>query len=41
MTNGSLMKAESIAECSTWIILQYFRPALIDNWSFVFFLVAT
>ena len=27
MTNGSLMKVESIAECS---ILQYFRPALRD-----------
>ena len=24
MTNGSLMKVESIAECSTWSILQYF-----------------
>ena len=24
MTNGSLMKVESIAECSTWNILQYF-----------------
>ena len=28
MTNGSLMKVESIAECSLWSILQYFRPAL-------------
>ena len=27
-TNGSLMKVESIAECSTWSILQYFWPAL-------------
>ena len=33
MTNGSLMKVESIAECSTWSILQYFWPALSDNWS--------
>ena len=24
MTNGSLMKVESIAECSLWGILQYF-----------------
>ena len=42
MTNGSLMKVESIAECSKmkvesiaecspWSILQYFWPALIDN----------
>ena len=31
MTNGSLMlKVESIAECSPWSILQYFRPALSD-----------
>ena len=29
MTNGSLMKVESIAES----ILQYFLPALNDNWS--------
>ena len=36
MTNGSLMKAESIAEWSFWShwsILQYFWPALSDNWS--------
>ena len=33
MTNGSLMKVKSIAECSPWSILQYFRPALSDNWS--------
>ena len=33
MTNGSLMKVESIAECSPWSILQYFRPALSDNLS--------
>ena len=33
MTNGSLMKVESIAECSPWSILQYFQPALCDNWS--------
>ena len=43
-TNGSLMKVESIAECSSWSILQYFWPALSNNqsWktSLVFFLVA-
>ena len=33
MTNGSLMKVESIAEFSTWSILQYFWPALSYNWS--------
>ena len=33
MTNGSLMKVESIAEFSPWSILQYFWPALSDNWS--------
>ena len=33
MTNGSLMKVESIAESSPWSILQYFWPALSDNWS--------
>ena len=33
MTNGSLMKVKSIAECSFWSILQYFWPALSDNWS--------
>ena len=32
MTNGSLMKVESIAECSRWSILLYFGPALSDNW---------
>ena len=32
MTNGSLMKVESIAECSPWRILQYFWPTLTDNW---------
>ena len=32
MENGSLMKVESIAECSPWSILQYFWPALSDNW---------
>ena len=31
MTNGSLMKVKSIAECSPWSILQYFLPALSDN----------
>ena len=35
MTNGSLKKVESIAECSTWSILQYFWPALSDNWSWI------
>ena len=39
MTNGSLMKVESIAE---WSILQYFWPASSNNWSWkpilVFFL---
>ena len=33
MTHGSLMKVQSIAECSPWSILQYFWPALYDNWS--------
>ena len=28
MTNGSLMKVESIAECSKGGILQYFQPSL-------------
>ena len=32
MTNGSLMKVKSIAECSPWSILQYFWPALSNNW---------
>ena len=27
------MKVTSIAECSPWSILQYFLPALSDNWS--------
>ena len=27
------MQVESIAECSPWSILQYFWPALSDNWS--------
>ena len=27
------MKVKSIAECSPWSILQYFWPALSDNWS--------
>ena len=42
MENGSLMKIESIAKCSRWSILQYFRPSLSDNryskTIFVFFL---
>ena len=35
MTNGSLMKVESIAECSPcpWSILQYFWPAFSGSWS--------
>ena len=36
--NGSLMKVKSIAECSHWSILQYFWPALSDNWSWKPFL---
>ena len=31
MTNGNFMKVESIAECSTGNILQYFWPAFSDN----------
>ena len=31
MTNGSLIKVKSIAECSPWSILQYFWPALSDT----------
>ena len=27
------MKVKSIAECSPWSILQYFWPALSNNWS--------
>ena len=30
MTNGSIMKVKSIAECSSQSILQYFWPALSD-----------
>ena len=33
MANGSLIKVESIAECSPWSLLQYFWPALSVNWS--------
>ena len=33
MANGSLMKVESIAECSNGSILQYFWPSLNDNQS--------
>ena len=33
MPNGSLMKVESIAECSPWSMLQYFWPALSDTLS--------
>ena len=32
--NGILMKVKRIAECSPLSILQYFWPALSDNWSF-------
>ena len=32
MTNTTLMKVKSIAECSSWSILQYCWPALSDNW---------
>ena len=32
MENGTLIKVESIAECSPWSILQYFWPALSDTW---------
>ena len=32
MMNGSLMQVKSNAECSPWSILQYFLPALSDNW---------
>ena len=32
MTNGTLMKVKSIAECSPWSILQFFWPTLRDNW---------
>ena len=39
MTNGSLMKVKSIAECSKGSILQYFWPAFRDNWSWNQFLV--
>ena len=31
MTNGSLMKVESIAECSLGAFCNTFRPALSDN----------
>ena len=31
--NSGLMKVKRIAECSPWSILQYFRPALSNNWS--------
>ena len=42
MANGSLMKVESIAECSKGSILQYFLPSFSENRSWkpilVFFL---
>ena len=31
--SGSLLKVESIADCSKGSILQYFLPKLTDNWS--------
>ena len=31
MKNGSLTKVKSIAECSSWSILQYSWPALSDS----------
>ena len=33
MTNGSLLKVKSIAECFPWSILQYFWPVLSDHLS--------
>ena len=33
MKNGSLMKVQSIAECSHWSILQYFWPTLSHSQS--------
>ena len=33
MTNGNLMKVESIAECFPWSILQYIWSALSDDLS--------
>ena len=39
MANGSLMKVESIAECSKGSILQYFWSAFSDNQSWKLFLV--
>ena len=38
MTNGSLLKVESIAECSPWSILQCLWPALSDKNQFLLFL---
>ena len=44
MTNGSLMKVESIAECYPWSILQYFNlhyPTIgLENQISVFLSVA-
>ena len=34
MANGTLMKVESIAECFSWSIMQYFRPVLSNNSSY-------
>ena len=33
------MKVKSIVECSPWSILQYFIPALSNDWSWNQFLV--
>ena len=33
MTSGSLMKVESITQCSPWSILRYFWPTFSDNCS--------
>ena len=44
MTNDSLMKVESIAECSHWSIMQFFWPALaiigLENKYWIFLRVA-
>ena len=41
MTNGSVMKDKSIAECPPWSILQYFWPALSNyrSWKPIFTLL--
>ena len=40
MTNGSLMKVESIAECSFWSIMQYFLIGLENQVLDFFFSVS-